>query len=575
MSPVTAFRKCSGTGSASVLATSSITWPCAVYSALDFGAKDKYTAACANAKWPSGAPRKSNASFAASVTASAPGSANPISSLAMRTNRRARYNASSPDSSMRVSQYSAASGSELRTDLCSAEIKLKCSSPLLSYLNNFRCKISSSSSDVMDSTPFRSRIALRAASSNVLYADRASPFANEAMRINTSSLASNCSFPSPCSLSSNARRNSSAIKGVGSAARMYTFVRDNSGEITSNEGFSVVAPINVMCPASTYGRNASCCALLKRCTSSTNTIVRRPDRDLRSATAITSLISLIPANTALNDTNSERVSRAINLASVVFPHPGGPHSSIDPISSFSICVRSGLPGPSNFSWPINSSSVRGRMRSANGWCAAGTSDSSELPPGPNGILLNKLTALGCSAYARSCAAVPLHKTTPLPQPPRSVTLHLLPWVFVCVHPHCVPLLPEARTLHYPRATPKPRTNPLPMEPAAVVRPSQAHARSTLAFEIPPPSIASSKSAVESPTTPPGAAPLQPMPVRLWAKQGSPSHFVPTQKSPLPSRQTPPRFAKSFPHSRDPARQPTPPAAGNKPLPARALNHQTS
>src|SRR6202035_4391498 len=231
-------------------------------------------------------------------------------------------------------------------------------------------------------------------------------------------------------------------------------------------GFSVVAPINVMCPASTYGRNASCCALLNRCTSSTNTMVRCPDRDLRSATAITSFISLIPASTALNDTNSERVSRAINLASVVFPHPGGPHSSIDPISSFSICVRSGLPGPSNFSCPINSSSVRGRMRSANGWCAAGTSDSSEFPPGPNGILLNKLTALGCSAYARSCAAVPLRKTAP-PQPPqRSAIRRRSPSVSVCAHPRCVPLLSEGRILHYPPATPQLRTNPLPTEPAA-------------------------------------------------------------------------------------------------------------
>src|SRR3984957_367677 len=499
ISPVTALRKCSATGSASVFATSSIASPCAVYSAFDLGANDKYTAACASAKWPSGAPRKSNASLAANVTASAPGSASPISSLAMRTNRRAKYNASSPDSSMRVSQYNAASGSELRTDLCSAEIKLKCSSPLLSYRNNLRCKISSSSSGVIDSPPSLSRIALRAASSNVLYADRASPFANEAMRINTSSLASNCSAPSPCSLSSSARRNNSAINGVGSAARMNTLVRDSSGEITSNEGFSVVAPINVMCPASTYGRNASCCALLNRCTSSTNTIVRCPDRDLRSATAITSFISLIPASTALNDTNSDRVSRAINRARVVFPHPGGPHSSIDPISSFSICVRSGFPGPSSFSCPINSSSVRGRLRSANGWCAAGTSDYNEFPPGPNGILSNKLTAVGCSAHFPSCAAVPLHKTTPRPQLPRSAIPHRWPSVSVSAHPRCAPLPPEDPIPHYRPATPKLRTNPLPTAPAAAAHRSPARARSTLAFEIPPPSIASSKSAAEFPT----------------------------------------------------------------------------
>src|ERR1700730_18389040 len=389
----------------------------------------------------------------------------------------------------------------------------------------------------MDSIPLRSRIALRAASSSVLYADRASPFANEAMRINTSSLASNCSLPSPRSLSSSARRNSSAIKGVGSAAKMYTLVRDNNGEMTSKDGFSVVAPINVMCPASTYGRNASCWALLNRCTSSTNTIVRCPDRDLRSATAITSFISLIPANTALNDTNSERVSRAINLASVVFPHPGGPHSSIDPISSFSICVRSGLPGPSNFSCPINSSSVRGRMRSANGWCAAGTSDSSEFPPGPNGILLNKLTALGCPAYARSCAAVPPHKTIPPPRPPRSVTPHHWPSVSVSAHRYCVPLPPEVPILRYPRATPKPRTNPLPKEPAEAVRPSQAHAHSTPASGIPQRSIASLNSRAAPHTNLRGALPRPPMLAMLWVKTDSPSRYVPMQKSPPPSRQT--------------------------------------
>src|SRR6267378_6413038 len=38
-------------------------------------------------------------------------------------------------------------------------------------------------------------------------------------------------------------------------------------------------------------------------------------------------------------------------------------------------MRSGLPGPRSFSWPMNSPRVRGRMRSARGWLAAGTSGS--------------------------------------------------------------------------------------------------------------------------------------------------------------------------------------------------------
>src|SRR6266436_2405229 len=104
-------------------------------------------------------------------------------------------------------------------------------------------------------------------------------------------------------------------------------------------------------------------------------MVRWPERDLCSATAMTSLISLMPARTALKETNSELVRRAMRRASVVFPQPGGPQKSIEPRLSFSICRRRDLPGPRSFSWPMNSSSVRGRMRSASGWLAAGTSGS--------------------------------------------------------------------------------------------------------------------------------------------------------------------------------------------------------
>ena len=37
-----------------------------------------------------------------------------------------------------------------------------------------------------------------------------------------------------------------------------------NGALTSKNGFSVVAPINVMRPASTAGKSESCCAALKR-----------------------------------------------------------------------------------------------------------------------------------------------------------------------------------------------------------------------------------------------------------------------------------------------------------------------
>ena len=41
-------------------------------------------------------------------------------------------------------------------------------------------------------------------------------------------------------------------------------ILDKSGEITSNEGFSVVAPIRVITPCSTAPKRESCCDLLNR-----------------------------------------------------------------------------------------------------------------------------------------------------------------------------------------------------------------------------------------------------------------------------------------------------------------------
>ena len=79
----------------------------------------------------------------------------------------------------------------------------------------------------------------------------------------------------------------------------------------------------------------------------------------RSARAMTSLISLMPDRTALNETNRAVVRSAIRRASVVLPVPGGPQKIIDCSRSRSIASRSGAPGASSASWPTNSSSVRG------------------------------------------------------------------------------------------------------------------------------------------------------------------------------------------------------------------------
>jgi hypothetical protein len=52
--------------------------------------------------------------------------------------------------------------------------------------------------------------------------------------------------------------------------------RDSSGEITENDGFSVVAAIRITQPFSTPGSSASCCALVKRWISSRKRIVDWP-----------------------------------------------------------------------------------------------------------------------------------------------------------------------------------------------------------------------------------------------------------------------------------------------------------
>jgi len=88
--------------------------------------------------------------------------------------------------------------------------------------------------------------------------------------------------------------------------------RERSGEITSNEGFSVVAPIRVMVPFSTKGSTASCCALLKRWISSIKRIVLCPDNfSLFLASSITRRKSATPALTALRGLKCELVTLAI------------------------------------------------------------------------------------------------------------------------------------------------------------------------------------------------------------------------------------------------------------------------
>ena len=165
----------------------------------------------------------------------------------------------------------------------------------------------------------------------------------------------------------NARENNSAKSSSASGLRTYTAARDSNAPLTSNDGFSVVAPIKVTSPRSTNGRNASCCALLKRWTSSTNRMVARPDcwRTF-SACATASRISLTPDRTAESAMNSASNAFAIKRASVVLPTPGGPHRIIECNFPDSYATRSGLSGPSRCRCPTTSSSFCGRINSANG-----------------------------------------------------------------------------------------------------------------------------------------------------------------------------------------------------------------
>ena len=163
-----------------------------------------------------------------------------------------------------------------------------------------------------------------------------------------------------------ARVRTSKIAALLSGDTTTTRERDKSGEITSNDGFSVVAPISVISPDSTCGKNASCCALLNRWISSTNNTVRVFKFQLSLARSTTSSTSFLPAVTAEISTKSASNSCARIRASVVLPVPGGPQKikfTGSPFLTISVKI---LPSPTISSWPRTSSSFLGRILSASG-----------------------------------------------------------------------------------------------------------------------------------------------------------------------------------------------------------------
>ena len=189
-----------------------------------------------------------------------------------------------------------------------------------------------------------SELSASTTSSRMLRSLRASP--PEKRRIAVVSLSSTFRSLSITSVLM-ARSNSLSRSSFSRELSTYTCIRDSSGRITSNDGFSVVAPIRVMSPRSTAPKSESCCALLKRCISSIKSmglpLVR--NNGLLRARSITSRTSLTPAETALRVLNGSSSLFATICARVVFPVPGGPHRINDDSLPESIIRRSTAPGP--------------------------------------------------------------------------------------------------------------------------------------------------------------------------------------------------------------------------------------
>src|SRR5690606_40942568 len=110
----------------------------------------------------------------------------------------------------------------------------------------------------------------------------------------------------------------------------YTWQRESNAEITSKEGFSVVAPINVTNPRSTAPRRESCCDFEKRWISSMNKMGCSCWK-LRSwvALSMTSRTSFTPELMAVRLKKGRLNCVEIIDASVVLPTPGGPHKIME------------------------------------------------------------------------------------------------------------------------------------------------------------------------------------------------------------------------------------------------------
>src|ERR1043165_9490404 len=125
-------------------------------------------------------------------------------------------------------------------------------------------------------TPFSSGAVDSTAASSAVNATRASPLAERAIRPSSSSETAGLKLARPRSSSASACWRIVLISSSESWLRTSTRERESSAPVTSNDGFSVVAPMSVTVPFSTACSSASCCDLLKRWISSMKSTVRLP-----------------------------------------------------------------------------------------------------------------------------------------------------------------------------------------------------------------------------------------------------------------------------------------------------------
>ena len=146
-------------------------------------------------------------------------------------------------------------------------------------------------------------------------------------------------------------------------------------------------------PSSTNGRNASCCALLKRCTSSRNRTVRDAASRARALRLLNRGAHVLDAGHHRRERDELRLAGARRRGARASScrYPAAPTASSNAGCGLRPARRSGLPGASRCAWPTNSSRIAGRMRSASGrpsaldglraLISAASHVSQPLPPG--------------------------------------------------------------------------------------------------------------------------------------------------------------------------------------------------